>query len=61
MASHLDPQKSHTFRSGKKAGWQREFTAEHRRQMDEVAGELLIQLGYEPDHAWATVGHTAPV
>jgi hypothetical protein len=61
MASHLDPQKSHTFRSGKKAGWQREFTAEHRRQMDEVAGELLIQMGYEPDHAWATAEQTASV
>jgi hypothetical protein len=54
MAAHVAPHKSHTFRSGKKAGWQREFTAEHRRRFDEVAGDLLIQLGYEPDHQWAT-------
>jgi hypothetical protein len=54
MEAHLDPHKSHTFRSGKKAGWQREFTAEHRRRMVEVAGDLLIQLGYEPNHDWAT-------
>jgi hypothetical protein len=54
MADHVAPHKSHTFRSGKKAGWQKEFTAEHRRQFDEVAGDLLVQLGYEPNHDWAT-------
>jgi sulfotransferase family protein len=54
MAAHVAPHKSHTFRSGKKAGWQREFTAEHRRRFAEVAGDVLIQLGYEPNHDWAT-------
>jgi hypothetical protein len=54
MAAQVDPHKSHTFRSGKKAGWQREFTAEHRQQFAEVSGDLLIQLGYEPNHDWAT-------
>jgi sulfotransferase 6B1 len=52
MAAQVDPHKSHTFRSGKKAGWQREFTAEHRRQFAEVSGDLLIQMGYEPNHDW---------
>jgi hypothetical protein len=61
MAAHVAPHKSHTFRSGKKAGWQREFTAEHRQRFDEVAGDLLIQLGYEPDHQWATAPVPSPV
>jgi sulfotransferase 6B1 len=54
MSSLIAPQKSHTFRSGKKAGWQREFTAAHRARFVEVAGDLLVRLGYEPDHAWAS-------
>jgi sulfotransferase 6B1 len=53
MASSIAPQKSHTFRSGKKAGWQQEFTSEHRRVFDELAGDLLIELAYEPSHDWA--------
>jgi sulfotransferase 6B1 len=53
MAAHVDPHKSHTFRSGKKAGWRKEFTAEHRRRFSEIAGDLLIQLGYEPNCDWA--------
>jgi hypothetical protein len=53
MAAQVAPQKSHTFRSGKKSGWRSEFTAGHRKQFDAVAGELLIELGYERDHSWA--------
>jgi len=52
MTAAIAPEKSHTFRSGKKSGWRREFTAEHRRLFDKVAGELLIELGYERDHSW---------
>ena len=53
MTASIAPQKSHTFRSGKKSGWQQEFTAEHRRAFDELAGDLLIELGYEQTHDWA--------
>jgi hypothetical protein len=53
MASCVAPHKSHTFRSGKKAGWAREFTSEHRQLFDQVAGDLLIKLGYESSHDWA--------
>jgi len=52
MTAAIAPEKSHTFRSGKKSGWRKEFTAEHRRLFDEVAGDLLIELGYERDHSW---------
>jgi hypothetical protein len=53
MASLIAPKKSHTFRSGKKSGWQREFTAAHRERFVDLAGDLLIRLGYEPNHEWA--------
>jgi hypothetical protein len=52
MTVAIAPEKSHTFRSGKKSGWRKEFTPEHRRLFDEVAGDLLIELGYERDHSW---------
>jgi hypothetical protein len=61
MTASIAPQKSHTFRSGKKSGWQEEFTAEHRRVFDEVAGGLLIQLGYEQDHDWIKSGDRCQV
>jgi hypothetical protein len=54
MTESIAPHKSHTFRSGKKAGWQREFTAQHRRVFAELAGDLLIELGYEPNYDWVT-------
>ncbi len=56
MRARIAPQKSHTFRSGKKSGWLREFTSEHRRAFAEVAGDLLIQLGYERNFAWVDKG-----
>jgi len=52
MTASIAPDKSHTFRSGKKAGWQREFTPEHRERFAAIAGDLLVELGYEPDDAW---------
>lgn len=52
MTAAIAPEKSHTFRSGKKSGWRNEFRPEHRRLFDEVAGDLLIELGYERDHSW---------
>jgi hypothetical protein len=54
MSTLIAPQKSHTFRSGKKAGWQREFTPAHRERFAELAGDLLIRLGYEPNLEWAS-------
>lgn len=54
MSTLIAPQKSHTFRSGKKAGWEREFTPAHRARFAELAGELLVRLGYEPDLRWAS-------
>jgi sulfotransferase 6B1 len=53
MTASIAPEKSHTFRSGKKAGWRAELTAEHRRRFDQLTGHLLIELGYEANHDWA--------
>jgi hypothetical protein len=60
MAGMIEPRKSHTFRSGKRAGWREEFTAEHRRRLCEIAGDLLIRLGYEPNHEWAGIAAISP-
>lgn len=48
----IQPRKSHTFRSGKTGGWREAFTEEHKKLFKEVAGDLLIRLGYEQDNDW---------
>jgi hypothetical protein len=52
MMQAVAPERSHTFRRGVKGGWREKFTPEHRRRFAEVAGDLLIQLGYETDDSW---------
>ncbi len=56
ILGHLDaainPQRSPTFRSGKTGEWRKYFTEEHKRIFKEVAGDLLIKLGYEKDKDW---------
>jgi hypothetical protein len=61
MAAQIAPHKSHTFRSGKKSGWQQEFTPAHRQRFAELAGELLIRLGYESNLEWAQSPLASPV
>lgn len=56
MEGSIAPHKSHTFRSGKKAGWRAEFSANHREAFHKLAGELLIRLGYETNDAWVEGG-----
>jgi sulfotransferase 6B1 len=48
----IQPGKSHTFRSGRTGGWREHFTGEHKRLFKEVAGDLLIKLGYEKNMDW---------
>ncbi len=47
MSAKVAPEKSHTFRSGDKSGWQKEFTERLHKLFDEVAGKLLLELGYD--------------
>ncbi|MBV6397430.1 MAG: hypothetical protein HFACDABA_03044 [Anaerolineales bacterium] len=52
LESSINPSRSPTFRSGKTGEWKNHFTEEHKRIFKNVAGDLLIQLGYESDHDW---------
>lgn len=48
----IQPKKSHTFRSGKTGGWKEHFREEHKKLFKDVAGDLLVKLGYEKDNDW---------
>ena len=52
LVKAIRPRKSHTFRSGKTGGWREHFTVEHKNLFKDVAGELLVRLGYEKDNDW---------
>jgi hypothetical protein len=52
LVEAIQPKKSHTFRSGKTGGWKEHFTEEHKKLFKDVAGDLLIQLGYEKTNDW---------
>jgi hypothetical protein len=41
------------YRKGRVAGWRDEWSARERLVFDAVGGDLLVELGYEPDHRWA--------
>ena len=41
-----------TFREGKIGAWRKYFTQEHKQAFKQVAGKLLIDLGYEKDLNW---------
>ncbi len=48
----LDPGRSPTFRRGKSGGWREVFTVQHIEAFKQVAGDLLVRLGYEQDLSW---------
>lgn len=52
LETSINPKKSPTFRSGKTGEWKIHFTDEHKRIFKEVAGDLLVKLGYEKDNSW---------
>jgi hypothetical protein len=41
------------YRKGVAGDWMSHFTAEHADYFLRTFGDLLIDLGYEHDHAWA--------
>lgn len=47
LESSINPSRSPTFRSGKTGEWKKYFTAEHKKIFKDVAGDLLVKLGYE--------------
>lgn len=52
LEAMINPQRSPTFRQGKSGGWKTQFSSENKTIFKEVAGELLITLGYEKDENW---------
>jgi len=52
LVEAIQPRKSHTFRSGKTGGWREYFTEEHKKLFKDVAGDLLVWLGYERNNDW---------
>ena len=51
----LNPEESHTFKKGGKGsigGWQDVFNESHKREFKKIAGQTLIDLGYESDFDW---------
>ncbi len=52
LEASINPTKSPTFRSGKTGEWKKHFTEEHKKIFKGVAGDLLVNLGYEKDNNW---------
>ena len=54
--------KNSFLRKGVAGDWKNHFTPEAARVFDAYAGELLVDLGYEPDRSWVqdVVGGAAP-
>lgn len=52
LINAIRPRKSHTFRSGKTGGWRDHFAVEHKQLFKDVAGDLLVRLGYEKSNDW---------
>ena len=47
LESAILPKKSGTFRKGKPGNWQEHFSEQNKALFKEMAGDLLIRLGYE--------------
>ena len=52
LQSSINPTKSPTFRSGKTGEWKNLFMEEHKKIFKDVAGDLLVKLGYEKNYDW---------
>ena len=52
LVEAIQPKKSHTFRSGKTGSWREHFTEDHKNLFKDVAGDVLVKLGYEKNNDW---------
>jgi hypothetical protein len=52
LESAINPRRSPTFRSGKTGEWKKHFKEDHKEIFKEIAGDLLVKLGYEKDENW---------
>ncbi|PWH16907.1 MAG: hypothetical protein DDG59_08695 [Anaerolineae bacterium] len=52
LESHIQPQRSPTFRKGGAGGWRQAFTPRHKELFKEYCPGILVELGYEKDENW---------
>ena len=52
LESGIAPKKSGTFRKGQPGNWREHFTEANKIRFKEVAGDLLVLLGYEEGENW---------
>jgi hypothetical protein len=52
LKNAIVPRKSGTFRKGVPGNWREIFTDSNKALFNHVAGDLLVQLGYEQDQSW---------
>jgi hypothetical protein len=52
LTQSIAPRKSGTFRKGQPGNWREHFTDGNVARFKEVAGELVVKLGYEKDRDW---------
>jgi hypothetical protein len=52
LKNAIVPRKSGTFRKGIPGNWREYFTDSNKAMFNKVAGDLLIDLGYERDRNW---------
>ncbi|HJW89582.1 MAG TPA: sulfotransferase domain-containing protein [Anaerolineales bacterium] len=52
LKAAIQPRKSGTFRKGQPGNWREHFTPANKQLFKELAGDLLVRLGYEQDHNW---------
>lgn len=52
LESSINPSRSPTFRSGKTGEWKKHFKDEHKKIFKDVAGDMLMRLGYEKSNDW---------
>jgi hypothetical protein len=52
LEDEMSPRRSPTYRSGQTGEWRTHFTEANVRQFKKVAGDLLIELGYEQSDDW---------
>jgi len=52
LQAGISPKKSGTFRKGQPGNWRQYFTEANKARFKEVAGDLLVLLGYEDDGNW---------
>ena len=52
LKAGIAPKKSGTFRKGQPGNWREHFTEGNKARFKEVAGDLLVRLGYEDGDDW---------